>query len=81
MGTQTMGKVLVTAKLENLKDLMLVEEKQLSPDEVRSVEVAEAPVDTGATGLSIPRRLIDQLGLSPVRTRRARLVSGIAGHL
>jgi predicted aspartyl protease len=76
MEIQVMGKVIVTAKVENIRDLYAVEEGRLSPDEVRSVEV-EALVDTGATMLSLPRRYIDQLGLTPVRGRTARTVAGI----
>jgi predicted aspartyl protease len=43
---------------------------------VRSVEVDDALVDTGATLLSMPTRLIQQLGLSPVRVRKARTSAG-----
>jgi clan AA aspartic protease len=76
MGSDTMGKVLVTAKIDNLSDLFDVEKGSLSAEAVRSVEVHDALVDTGATGLSIPRRLIDQLGLTPGRQRRARTSAG-----
>jgi predicted aspartyl protease len=44
---------------------------------VRFVEVPDALVDTGASTLSMPRRLITQLGLRPVRTRRDRTPAGI----
>ena len=70
MGIETMGKVLVTAKVENLSDLYMVNRGFLSADNVRHVEVSDALVDTGATFLSMPKRLIDQLGLEPVRTRK-----------
>ena len=39
--------------------------------------VEDAIVDTGATGLSLPKPLIEQLGLTPVRSRRARTTNGI----
>lgn len=39
--------------------------------QVRSVEVTDALVDTGATILSLPRRLIQQLALQRHRTRTA----------
>ena len=70
METSTMGSVLVTAKIESLEDLYQVERGSLPADQVRRVEVKDALVDTGATILSMPKRLIDQLGLRPVRTRR-----------
>jgi predicted aspartyl protease len=71
------GKVLVAAKIESLTDLYLVEEGQKTPDQVRSVEVTDALVDTGATTLSLPKRSIVRLGLRPVRVRRARTTAGV----
>lgn len=73
-----MGKVLVPAKIENAHDLYNAETGALSPDQVRSLEVADALVDTGATTLSMPKRLIDQLGLRPLRRRRALTTAGEA---
>jgi len=72
----TMGKVLVTAKIENLYDVEQRERGLLPPDQVRTVEVADALVDTGASGLLLPRRLIDQLGLRPYKMRPARTIGG-----
>ena len=71
-----MDKVLVEVKVENLEDQYLVRKGLLAPDQVRHVEVTDALVDTGATQLSMPKRLIDQLGLQPVRTRRAMTSAG-----
>jgi predicted aspartyl protease len=76
MENATMGKVLVTAKIENLYDLLEVREGRITPDKVRSIEVTDAFVDTGATLLSMPKRMITQLGLFPLRTRRARTSAG-----
>ncbi|MBX9623052.1 MAG: aspartyl protease family protein [Gemmataceae bacterium] len=76
MGTATMGRVVVSAKIENLNDLYDVDQGRLSPDQVRTVEVTDALVDTGATGLMMPKRLIDQLGLQQYRARTARTVGG-----
>jgi predicted aspartyl protease len=78
METQTMGSVLVTAKLESLEDLFMVAQGRMADDQVRRVEVTDALVDTGATLLSLPKRLIDQLGLRPVGKRQARTTTGIA---
>ena len=44
--------------------------------EVRSIECAEALVDTGALTLSLPKRFVTQLGLKPFKTRHARTRSG-----
>jgi predicted aspartyl protease len=76
METATMGKVVVTAKVENLYDLHDVQQGRLAADKARSVEVADALVDTGATSLGLPRQLVAQLGLKPVGTRRARTAAG-----
>lgn len=76
METQTTGKVVVTAKIESLEDLYMVEEGLLPADQVRQLEVSDALVDTGATILSMPKRLVAQLGLRPVRIRHTRTSAG-----
>jgi predicted aspartyl protease len=77
METQTMGRILVTAKIESLSDLYMVEQGLLPAEQVRSVQVHDALVDTGATIPSMSKRLIAQLGLRPVRTRKARSSAGL----
>jgi clan AA aspartic protease len=72
-----MGRVAVPAVVESLEDLYRVQRNELSPDQVRRIEVKEALVDTGATGLSLPRQLVQQLGLLPLRTRRAATTVGV----
>jgi predicted aspartyl protease len=76
MELATMGKVLVAVRLENLDDLFGVRKGLLAEHQVRFVEVADALVDTGATGLLVPKRLIAQLGLDPVRSRPSRTIAG-----
>jgi clan AA aspartic protease len=76
METLPMGKVLVTAKIVNLQDLYNAQQGTIPAEQVRSVEVTDAMVDTGATHLLVPRRLIAQLGLRPFSTRQARTVGG-----
>jgi predicted aspartyl protease len=71
-----MGKVLVEARIENLEDQYMVHRGLLPPDQARRVVVGDALVDTGATMLSLPKRLIQQLGLEPGRTRQARTSAG-----
>lgn len=78
MGTETMGRVLVTATVENLDDLFAARKGLLPEAQVRRVEVTDALVDTGATGLLLPRRLVALLGLEPLRTRTARTIAGPA---
>ncbi len=77
MGTETMGRVTVAAKVENLGDLYMVEKGLLPADQVHRIEVGDALVDTGATALSMPKSLIDQLGLIPFRSRPVRTSAGV----
>lgn len=71
-----MGKVLVAARLENLEDVYKVTQAGLPPEQLRAVDVTDALIDTGATGLLVPRRLFTQLGLLVLRTRPARTIGG-----
>lgn len=77
MGIDTMGKVLVTAKVENLKDLYLAEPGTISPSDFRQVEITDALIETGATAFSMPKRLIEELGRTPGRVRQALTSGGI----
>jgi predicted aspartyl protease len=76
METEMMGKVLVTAKIENLEDLYNVKKGLLRDDQVRRIEVHDAVVDTGATTLLLPKRMITALGLEPRRIRHSRGLGG-----
>ena len=73
----TLGKVIVTARIENVGDLYLVHQGKMPPEQVRHVDVTDALADTGATTLSMPKRLIAQLGLVPLRTRNVRTATGL----
>ena len=76
MGAETMGRVAVAAKIENLSDIFKAREDLLPAEAVRTVEIVDALVDTGATYLCLPPQLILQLGLRPVRNRRIRTAGG-----
>jgi clan AA aspartic protease len=76
MGTKTMGRVVVKAKIESLRDLYEADQGRLKPGDVRTIEVDEALVDTGATMLSLPKSLIKKLGLKKVSRRRMRTATG-----
>ena len=71
-----MGRVLTEVTIENVKDLYAVELGIILPDQIRKIVVADALVDTGATLLSIPTRLIQQLGLKKVGMKRVTASSG-----
>jgi len=71
-----MGKVTVPAIIENLIDLENAIQGVIPSERIRRVQVEAALVDTGATGLLMPKSMIRQLGLRQFRTRRARTVGG-----
>ena len=73
-----MGRVLTEVTIENVKDLYSVELGIILPDQIRKIVVADALVDTGATLLSVPTRLIQQLGLKKVGMKRVTASSGLA---
>jgi predicted aspartyl protease len=73
----TMGKVVVAAKIENLHDVYNANRGKSPVEEIRSIDVTDALIDTGATLLSLPRRMIEGLGLERQRTRTARTAAGV----
>ena len=64
-------------ELANRIELILAEAGIIKHEEVRRITVDNAIVDTGATRLSLPKSLIEQLGLTPVGSRKARTMNGI----
>jgi predicted aspartyl protease len=77
MENATMGRVTVPAKIENLDDKALANAGHLESAKVRTLDVPDALVDTGATRLSLPRPLIDQLGLTRYGSERGRTANGM----
>lgn len=76
MGNEDMGRVTTEATIESLKDLWDSQRGTMPTDKVRRVVYPDALVDTGATLLSLPTRLIQQLGLGQVGTKRVISSSG-----
>jgi predicted aspartyl protease len=77
MENDAMGRVLTEATMEHLGDLWDVTQGRMTPDQVRRITVTDALVDTGATALALPTRLIQQLGLRKVYQKRALSTKGI----
>jgi predicted aspartyl protease len=71
-----MGKVVVPARVENVYDLHEVSLGSRPAEEVRRLDISDALSDTGASTLSLPRRMVAQLGLKPFRKRQARTSAG-----
>ncbi len=66
-----------TIELVNRKDMLLAEAGVMKSEDVRCIIVDDAIVDTGATRLSLPKPVIEQLGLTPIGRTRARTTNGI----
>ena len=67
-------------KLANLADLVRVQDGTINPEEVRRITITDALVDTGASRLSLPKPIIEQLGLSPVGTMNSMTANGIVSR-
>lgn len=65
-----MGKILVNLTVSNFGDILL--NKEL----IRSIEIEDALVDTGATMLCIHKDQIEELGLKYVGTMKVRTANG-----
>jgi predicted aspartyl protease len=78
METATMGRVLTEATIENLEDLWAVKRGLLAAEQVRRITVTDALVDTGATLLSLPTRLIQQLGLGKTASKHVSSSIGVS---
>ena len=64
-------------ELVNLTELILADSDVIKSEEVKRVTVDDAIVDTGATRLSLPKSLIEQLGLTVIGSRKSRTTNGI----
>lgn len=70
MDSTVMGRVVTEATIESLQDLWDAKRGMMQPEQVRRITVSDALVDTGATLLTLPGRLVRQLGLSRTATKR-----------
>ena len=72
-----MGQVITTITVTNRIDRVMAERGFITAEEVRSVILDNVVVDTGATLLSLPARIISQLGLIQVGERDVETSAGI----
>ncbi len=77
METATMGRVQTEAMIENLEDQWAANRGLIPAGEARKLIITDALVDTGATLLSMPTRLIKQLGLKKTGEKHVTSSSGI----
>ncbi|MFV0446099.1 MAG: aspartyl protease family protein [Planctomycetaceae bacterium] len=73
----SMGRVVVSARIDNLGDLYSVRRRLMDAADVRWVEVDKALIDTGATCLGLPPSLIEQLGLLVTAQRSVNTPTGV----
>ena len=72
-----MGRVTCKAKIENALDSAQARMGQLSVEKVLTITIEDALVDTGASTLALPAKMLRQLGLDiPSSTRRSRNTTG-----
>ena len=74
--TEERGRVTVTAKITNLEDLWRADRGEIGQEDVRSIDVDDAVVDTGCIGLAMPESMVSELGLRKVRTKTVRTTNG-----
>lgn len=77
MEIEVMGRVVVKATVKNMSDVYDAENGRIRADQVRTVVVPDAIVDTGAKLLSLPRSMIRTLGLKRIRSLRTRTTAGV----
>jgi predicted aspartyl protease len=76
METEAMGRVLTGATIENTEDLWAAKRGIISDSQVRRLALTDALVDIGATLLSLPTRMIRQLGLEKSGSKRVTSSTG-----
>jgi predicted aspartyl protease len=74
----TMGRVVAEITVENMSDLYDAKRGMIPQDKIRKLTISNALVDTGATFLSLPTRMIHELGLSKAYTKRVTTSRGPA---
>jgi predicted aspartyl protease len=70
------SEVIVSALIENYDDVRAAEDGRIPRKQIRRIEVHDARVDTRATYVSIPRKLIEHLGLDLIKTIRLKTIAG-----
>lgn len=74
----TMGKILTTLTITNRIDEANAANGLIARDQVRSVVLSDVLVDTGATTLCLPARIIAQLGLNLLKEVDVTTATGLS---
>ena len=72
-----MGKVFATLTVINRADQIRAEDGTIAPDQIRSLDLKNVLVDTGATTLCLPPELISKLGLKILKEVDVATAMGI----
>jgi predicted aspartyl protease len=72
-----MGKVLTSLTIVNRADQIRAKDGTISPEEIRSVDLVDVLVDTGATTLCLPGTVIEMLGLSLLKEVEVMTAMGV----
>ena len=72
-----MGKVTTPLTIINRADQILYNRGLISQDQMRSIQLREVLVDTGATTLCLPAEMVEQLGLELLKEVEATTAAGI----
>jgi clan AA aspartic protease len=75
---EPMGKIITTLVITNRLDEGLAAREAIAKDKVRSVELDNVLVDTGATTLCLPSDVIECLGLELLREVDVEMAVGIS---
>ncbi|MEL6606349.1 MAG: retroviral-like aspartic protease family protein [Cyanobacteria bacterium J06614_10] len=73
-----MGKVVTSITLVNRADQILADNQVIAPEQIRSITIDDALVDTGATTLCLPAEVIASLGLSLLKEVDVTTAMGIS---
>jgi clan AA aspartic protease len=76
--SQTMGKILTSLTIINRGDQSAQARGFISQEQVRSVNLENVLVDTGATTLCLPSHIISQLGLELLKEVEVSTASGVS---
>ncbi len=75
---QSMGKVLATLTITNRADQVMASRGFSPDDQIRSVTLEDVLIDTGATTLCLPAKVIEKLGLELLREVDVATANGIS---
>jgi len=73
-----MGEIHTKLVVVNNIDEILCEENLIAKDKIRSMVIEDVLINTGATTLALPSRIIQQLGLKFMKTVAVSTASGIS---